>query len=1361
MKNIFYLIVVFFPILSFAQDWNSHCDKCIKEFNQGNFQESIKSGDDCLSIMDDTFGDEDTSYCNILYYLSYAHYYLEDYQNAADAAYKEVQIRKKIQGEEDPNYITACYNHSVFSTYIKDYKTAIIQMRNVKNFYDKTYGKESIYAIAVANQYSNILNLAGSYNLAKESYEETYAIIKKNYTMADSIFQAMTNTISTFYYTHGLFDLCEPFFTNALDYQAKAVGKLSETYLLTLNNTAEFYLNAGMYEKAEKAFLEQVDLSGKFYGKKSADYATSMNNLAVVYENQDRLEEAEELYIKTIKLKAKVFKKESSFYALTILNYGILKYRMNQYEESEELLLEALNIYENIASKDNTEYLRTLTQIAAIWQSNGEFDKSIKVLQESLLKIQSSYGKENVNYISVLELLASNYIESGELEKGRLAYEEVLDLRDKIQGTNHPDYASTMVRIARVKSSEGDIEAAENLLQKALEIRLKIFGSEHMDVVASYSELASIKLEKGNAKEAEVMHENALKLVREIYGEMHPDYLIYLSNAGVFYLETGQLDKAQNYFNDALQKSVLAHGENTYETHYIYNNLGNLYVKKGDFKSAEESFQKTIDILKSTVGEQHPDYASVLNSLGVLYYQLDNYKKSEKYYAEAIELYKRLYGKEHPQYATICNNVGSLYMKMGIQPGKVDDNKLYLATSEKFFAKVMQIDSATTGVNHIDFAMHLSNLAELYRYQNNWQKAEEYYLLAIALEEKILGKFNLNSVISYNNLALMYLGLEDFEKAEIYATSSMQAVKQNYPENALMIPGAWNTLAYIYEEQGKFKEALALHEKTLKKSFKIVQENFSFLSEDEKTEYLKDFQFNRNKFFGFVLRKEVDAPKVAELAYEISLFEKGLLLKSTQKMKEQILASQDDEVIAKYEHWIGLKQELSQLYSRPLSSDDQIKELESTCDNLEKQLVSSTSKFQKDISISKDYADVDQKLLDGDVAIEFIEYEGNFFVGIQPKLYSAVILVKGEEPMYLELFEAEKLEEIIGKVGGNNLQYVNQLYGTNKELNNQLYKVIWARIDSLIKDQKRVYFAPSGLLNKISFAALRSDDGIYISDKYQLHQLNSTAKIPSVRNKDLRKSWEITLFGGAEYSLGNTENEIWKYLEGTLRETHNIGHLLNASNFKVKEQLGPNATEENLKAYTGEAAPSILHIATHGFFYPDPLKIEETTEKEVVDLSFRGGSRGHQAFVKNSNPLMRSGLVLTGANNVWNKKKDTLLLDEEMKDLEDGVITAFEISSMDLSKTELAVLSACETGLGDIKGSEGVYGLQRAFKIAGVNSIIMSLWQVPDKETEEFMTLFYKNLVKEKNIRKSFQLAQSVMRKKYDPYFWAAFVLVE
>lgn len=188
------------------------------------------------------------------------------------------------------------------------------------------------------------------------------------------------------------------------------------------------------------------------------------------------------------------------------------------------------------------------------------------------------------------------------------------------------------------------------------------------------------------------------------------------------------------------------------------------------------------------------------------------------------------------------------------------------------------------------------------------------------------------------------------------------------------------------------------------------------------------------------------------------------------------------------------------------------------------------------------------------------------------------------------------------------------------------------------------------------------------------------------------------------------------------------------------------ATEESLKVMHGNSS-SVIHIASHGFSFP-------AADQQDAQKNFLAGPN-NQAYTNTENPLMRSGLLFAGANNAWAKGELTA-------GAEDGILTAYEMANLDLSGTSLMVLSACETGLGDIKGSEGVFGLQRSMFMAGVSSTIVSLWEVPDFETMELMTLFYENLMKVKNPETAFQQAQQEMRNRYvnQPSLWAGFVFI-
>ena len=218
----------------------------------------------------------------------------------------------------------------------------------------------------------------------------------------------------------------------------------------------------------------------------------------------------------------------------------------------------------------------------------------------------------------------------------------------------------------------------------------------------------------------------------------------------------------------------------------------------------------------------------------------------------------------------------------------------------------------------------------------------------------------------------------------------------------------------------------------------------------------------------------------------------------------------------------------------------------------------------------------------------------------------------------------------------------------------------------------------------------------------------------------------------------------WRYLEATRQEAGDIAYILQQKNGKVDIFLGHQATEESFKQLgQNEPAPQILHLATHGFFYPLP--------EDFVSNS------SASAFKTSGNPMIRSGLIMAGGNHAWKTGKPL------QPDMEDGILTAYEVSQVNLSNTELVVLSACETGLGDIEGNEGVYGLQRAFRVAGAKNLIMSLWNVPDEQTQEMMVMFYGYWLNEgMELREAFRKAQQEMRKKYSPhYYWAAFVLIE
>jgi CHAT domain-containing protein len=394
-------------------------------------------------------------------------------------------------------------------------------------------------------------------------------------------------------------------------------------------------------------------------------------------------------------------------------------------------------------------------------------------------------------------------------------------------------------------------------------------------------------------------------------------------------------------------------------------------------------------------------------------------------------------------------------------------------------------------------------------------------------------------------------------------------------------------------------------------------------------------------------------------------------------------------------------------------------------------------------------------------------------------VYSAFVVSKScKYPKYIPLFEQKQLNALLQR---NHTEHDSiQARKLNKQYTDSAIADLFLKpLQNELQNITTIYLSPAGLGHQINFGALPVSDNQMLGGKYALHLLGSTTSLidfkPSTINK--KENTELLLYGDIDYGKTNAikqefndestlsaqinfnesntrgVSDSFGNLGGTLKEINKIADLAKEKGLQFAQIQQADATEESIKALDGRSTPYILHLATHGFFFPDPKVTLPNFNTTLINESLGNGNRD-VVFKSSEDPMMRSGLVLAGANKYWNKPIEKLTTD-------DGILTASEISNLDLSACQLVVLSACETGLGDINGSEGVFGLQRAFKMAGVKNIIMSLWKVPDAQTSELFECFYNECFAGKTIHEAFQTAQSKMKAKYSPYYWAGFVLLE
>jgi len=402
--------------------------------------------------------------------------------------------------------------------------------------------------------------------------------------------------------------------------------------------------------------------------------------------------------------------------------------------------------------------------------------------------------------------------------------------------------------------------------------------------------------------------------------------------------------------------------------------------------------------------------------------------------------------------------------------------------------------------------------------------------------------------------------------------------------------------------------------------------------------------------------------------------------------------------------------------------------LEKEANNTERSLSQRSGDFSKAFSNEKiSYKQVAAQLGDTEALVEIIRVHSFDKDFTTESKYIALVLTKNSEPKMIVLDNGNQLETRYAKF------YKNAIL--QKAEDGYSYDQYWAKIDAALAGKKILFISPDGVYNQINVNTFKKPGGDFIVKQYDIVSIgNSKDIIPIKARKQVISKKVAFMLGFPDYGGAAAD------LPGTKIELENIGKILKLAGFKITVNQQKDATEGKLKTVNG---PGLMHIATHGYFLADG------------DIG-SGDAMGIDAETAKNNPLLRSGLILAGAPDPNKEEQKT-----DLQSNDNGILTAYEAMNLNLEGTDLIVLSACETGLGDVKAGEGVYGLQRAFLVAGANALIMSLWKVDDEATQMLMTNFYTNWTKTGNKQKAFKQAQLQLMTKYkDPYYWGAFTMM-
>ena len=600
------------------------------------------------------------------------------------------------------------------------------------------------------------------------------------------------------------------------------------------------------------------------------------------------------------------------------------------------------------------------------------------------------------------------------------------------------------------------------------------------------------------------------------------------------------------------------------------------------------------------------------------------------------------------------------------------------------------------------------------------------------------------------NKSEAYFMLKRYDDA--YATFSeyVETSRNKYGETSGTYSQALFTLANIEGARGNINEADSLFRMSMNSLLVNMKQLWRYSTPSQREQFWMETLNNLSGMAAFAVKCGNFDSELTETCYNALLFSKSLLLETEKSVVDIIRKEGTEDDIANYRNLLAVNNRLLVLRNNYEYNKLEIDSLTIQQRELEQQLSHKCQSYNEyETYLDINYEKVRNSLVDHEVVVDFSDYQTEDSV----RQYAAYIYDKDKShPLLVKCFDQQQLDSLLD--GMQNFTLYNY-----EQLQDRASKLIWNPIEASIAKGSTVYYIPSGVMHGIALEALPLSDGTTLGQHYDFVRLTSAREIVNAHHSS-KINRTATLYGGLQYSLdpqkmeeeskayeksdlaGLVRSEYgvsgFKDLRNTKDEVKKIEKTLVDNGFSVKAYLGSKGNAESFVALDGKS-PSIVHIATHGFYY---------TPDEAKDKDFL---RGY------TDAMSLSGLVFAGGNAAWLGKKN-------VDGVLGGVLTAKDIANLDFKGTDLLVLSACKTGQGKVT-AEGVFGLQRAFKKAGVGTIIMSLWNVDDKVTSEFMVAFYGRLTDKANNwnkRKAFEQTKEIIRKKHpDPYYWAAFVMLD
>jgi CHAT domain-containing protein/tetratricopeptide (TPR) repeat protein len=1033
--------------------------------------------------------------------------------------------------------------------------------------------------------------------------------------------------------------------------------------------------------------------------------------------------------------------------------------------DAKALAERAVAIKERLHGGEHAEVARSLHNAGNLLAERGEHAAAEQMLERALRIRERVLGPDDLAVAAVLADLALEVSANGNYERAKSLHERALAIRETRLGGADLAVAVTLNNLGALLKDMGRYSEAEPVLRRSLTIREQHLGGDHLLVASTLNNIGFLEIERGRYDAARRIYDRVIAINERVYGPGHQVVARTITNVAIATAQSGDYSESRRLFGRALETMERALGPTHPDVASALNNLATIDQRIGDLSSARALHERALRLREAVLPVAHPDIAESLHNLGAVLRSIGDYAGARTLYDRALVIREKAYGPEHRAVASTLNNLGAALRDLG-----------QAAAAERSYARALAILEKAVGPSHLLVAQVLTNLGPVLHDLGRNAAAEGVLRRSLAIYETSYGAEHPMAAAAHENLAFHFHQRGDHARAKAEYQRAFDirttALGPGHPDNAGGLAG----LATELVEQGEIEEAFRIAALAESTSVGHVRATASTLPERQALLLAATRASGLDVAISIALERPGVVRDADARAMDLVVRSRALVLDEMAARQRDQIASLDPDVRQARLQLASTRRRLANLVVRSASTNAatvrrDLEQARAENEAAERGLAERHASFKRERAGTRaTLTDVVAALPAEVTLIAYATYRPQPAAGGKgdgdASRYAAFVVRPDGSTRAIRLDRSSRIDAMIEKwrnavTGGMPTRASERAARAAGLL---LRRAIWDPLADALPDDGVILVVPDGAINLVNIAALPDDhSGYLVEAKARLHYLSAERDLVTMTAAADGASGLLAL-GGAAFGPIPTaastaamrggecsplDSVRFEPLPGTSREAATIVDLWKqSSGSNVQHLSGRGATEAAFK----EQAPGrrLLHLATHGFV------IGERCGSAAASTRGVGGLAGPTGRTATTNPLRLAGLAMAGANRRAAARAGD----------EDGIVTAEEIAALDLSAAEWTVLSACDTGLGEIRAGEGVFGLRRAFAVAGARTTIMSLWSVEDRATLDWMAALYRaRLLDRRSTAESVKHASlTTLRSRRarglntHPFYWAGFV---